>query len=78
METLRVEYFYDDEAHNWHFWVPAFGIVGGGTASRSDAERQCADAVAFVLSGDDVDADGDPVVFDAVDTTAAVRSAELA
>ena len=56
---LRVEFFVDDEAGNWHYRVPALHINGGGTATREDAERQCLDAIAFALEGDPRDFDGE-------------------
>ena len=56
---LRVEFFVDDEADNWHYRVPALHINGGGTATREDAERQCLDAIAFALEGDPRDFDGE-------------------
>jgi hypothetical protein len=56
---LRVEFFVDDEADNWHYRVPALHINGGGTATREDAERECLDAIAFALEGDPADFDGD-------------------
>lgn len=52
MSTLRVELFFDDEASNWHYRVPALHINGGGTQSRADAERECLSAIAFALEGD--------------------------
>ena len=39
MSLLRVELFYDDEAGNWHYRVPALHINGGGTSTREEAER---------------------------------------
>jgi len=57
--TLRVEFYFDDEAKNWHFRVPALHINGGGTASRKDAERECLEAIAFALEGDPTDYDND-------------------
>ena len=56
---LRVEFFVDDEADNWHYRVPALHINGGGTATREDAERQCLNAIAFALEGDPQDFDGE-------------------
>jgi hypothetical protein len=56
---LRVEFFVDDDADNWHYRVPALHINGGGTATREDAERQCLDAIAFALEGDPRDFDGE-------------------
>ena len=56
---LRVEFFFDDEAGNWHYRVPALHINGGGTATREDAEHQCLDAIAFALEGDPQDFDGE-------------------
>jgi hypothetical protein len=39
MSVLRVELFYDQEASNWHYRVPALHINGGGTPTRADASR---------------------------------------
>jgi len=52
MMDLRVEYFYDDESHNWGFVVPSLHIVGSGE-TREDAEREARDAIFFTLEGDD-------------------------
>jgi len=57
MSTLRIELFYDDEAENWHFRVPALRINGGGASTRKEAERDCLAAVAFALEGDPLDFD---------------------
>jgi hypothetical protein len=66
MSTLRVELFHDDEAGNWHYRVPALRIIGGGTATREEAERAAATAIAFALQGDpqDFDPDAETVTFD--------------
>jgi hypothetical protein len=66
MSALRVELFFDDEARNWHYRVPALHINGGGTASREDAERDSLTAVAFALEGDprDYDTDAETLTFD--------------
>jgi hypothetical protein len=70
---LRVEFFVDDEADNWHHRVPALHINGGGTATREDAERECLDAIAFALEGDPAEFDGDAqaVALDVAVTSAA-------
>jgi hypothetical protein len=52
MSTLRVELFHDDEAGNWHYRVPALRIIGGGTATRAQAECDAVAAIAFALQGD--------------------------
>jgi hypothetical protein len=57
--ALRVELFFDHEAGNWHYRVPALHINGGGTASRQDAESACLAAIAFALEGDPRDYDHD-------------------
>lgn len=57
MSLLRVELFYDDEAGNWHYRVPALHINGGGTSTREEAERASVDAIAFALQGDPHDFD---------------------
>ena len=54
---MRVELFYDDEAGNWHYRVPALHINGGGTATRDQAERDCLTAIDFALQGDPRDYD---------------------
>jgi hypothetical protein len=41
MSLLRIELFFDDEAGEWHYRVPALPINGGGLRSRHDAEQDC-------------------------------------
>jgi hypothetical protein len=71
--SARVELFYDDEAANWHYRVPALHINGGGAATRTDAERDCLAAIAFALEGDprDYDTDADTVTLDVTVSPAA-------
>jgi hypothetical protein len=57
--VLRVELFFDEEAGNWHYRVPALHINGGGTPAREDAKRDALSAIAFVLEGDPRDYDTD-------------------
>jgi len=66
MSALRVELFFDEEAGNWHYRVPALHINGGGTSSREDAEQECLAAIAFALEGDprDYDTDAETITFD--------------
>ena len=66
MSALRVELFFDEEAANWHYRVPALHINGGGTSSREDAERECLSAIAFALEGDprDYDTDAETLTLD--------------
>lgn len=66
MSALRVELFFDEEASNWHYRVPALHINGGGSPTRLAAERECLSAIAFALEGDprDYDADAETVTFD--------------
>jgi hypothetical protein len=66
MSTLRVELFFDDEASNWHYRVPALHINGGGTPTRQGAERECLSAIAFALEGDprDYDREAEAVTLD--------------
>jgi hypothetical protein len=66
MSALRVELFWDDEAGNWHYRVPALRINGGGTPTREGAEHECLSAIAFALEGDprDYDAAAETINFD--------------
>jgi hypothetical protein len=66
MSALRVELFFDEEAGNWHYRVPALHINGGGTPTREDAERACLSAIAFALEGDppDYDTDAETLAFE--------------
>ena len=66
MSVLRVELFFDEEAGNWHYRVPALHINGGGTSTREDAEQDCLSAIAFALEGDplDYDSDAETLTFD--------------
>ena len=66
MSALRVELFWDEEASNWHFRVPALHINGGGAATREEAERNSLSAIAFALEGDprDYDASAEAVTLD--------------
>ncbi len=66
MSARRVELFFDEEAGNWHYRVPAPHINGGGTSTRKDAERECLSATAFSLEGDpqDYDTDAESLTFD--------------
>jgi hypothetical protein len=49
MSAPRVELFWDEEAGNWHYRVPALHINGGRTITREDAERESLSAIAFAL-----------------------------
>jgi hypothetical protein len=66
MSALRVELFFDAEAGNWHYRVPALHINGGGTLTREAAERDCLSAIAFALEGDlqDNDTDAETLTFE--------------
>ncbi len=66
MIALRVELFFDEEAGNWHYRVPAVHINGGGTSSRAAAEGECLSAIAFALEGDpqEFDSAAEAVTFD--------------
>jgi hypothetical protein len=57
MSALRVELFWDEEAGNWHYRVPALHINGGGAATREEAGRESLSAIAFALEGDPRDYD---------------------
>ena len=64
--VLRVALFFDEEAGNWHYRVPALHINGGGTPTRQDAERDALSAIAFALEGDprDYDTDAETLTLD--------------
>ena len=66
MSSPRVELFFDDDARNWHYRVPALHINGGGTPTRAEAERECLSAISFALEGDprEYDRDAETVSFD--------------
>jgi hypothetical protein len=66
MSLLREELFYDDEASNWHYRVPALHLNGGGTSNREEAERASVDAIVFALQGDphDFDTDAEAITLD--------------
>jgi len=51
MSALRVELFWDEEAGNWHYRVPALHINGRGTPTREGAEHECLSAIAFASRG---------------------------
>ena len=65
--VLRVELFFDEEAGNWHYRVPALYFNGGGTPTREDAEREALSTIAFALEGDprDYDTDAETLTLDA-------------
>jgi hypothetical protein len=54
-----VELFFDEEAGNWHYRVPAPHIDGGGTLTREDVERDALSTIALALEGDPRDYDTD-------------------
>lgn len=51
--NLRVEFFYDDESHNWSYRVPSLHIIGGGTETREEAEAMARESILFTLEGDE-------------------------
>lgn len=57
MSLLRIELFFDEEADNWHYRVPALHINGGGLPPRDDAQQDCLSAIAFALEGNPADYD---------------------
>lgn len=57
---LRVEFFFDPEAKNWNFRVPALGIIGGGCAHRDEAGQHALDAIRYALAEEgEADRDSD-------------------
>jgi hypothetical protein len=54
---VRIEYEFDPESRNWHFTVPALGIVGGGCPSKDELFEHVRSAVRFALSDDQAPVD---------------------
>jgi hypothetical protein len=50
---VRVEYAFDPESQNWHYTVPALGIVGGGCPSEDELFDHVRSAIRFALSDDE-------------------------
>jgi hypothetical protein len=69
---LRVEFFYDDESHNWGFRVPSLHIIGGDE-TRGKAETMALEAIDFALepSDDEIDNDVTEIVYFDVQVTPA-------
>ncbi len=61
MNGLRAEFFFDDEAGNRYLRIPEPHIIGGGTASRAEAQSECLSAVSFAFQGDPSEFDTDAV-----------------
>jgi hypothetical protein len=53
LTRIPVEFYFDDEAQNWHFQATAgeVGIVGGGQATLEEARQAAAEAIAYALEG---------------------------
>jgi hypothetical protein len=49
VSTMTALFFYDPESLNWGYRVPVLHIVGGGQATRAEAEADCLAAIAFAL-----------------------------
>jgi hypothetical protein len=49
---IPVEFFYDDESHNWGFAVGTPSVIGGGDATLEAAMQHAAEAIAFALEGE--------------------------
>jgi hypothetical protein len=47
--NLAMEIFYDDEAGQWGYSVPALSIIGSGCMSREEARRLGYEAIEAVL-----------------------------
>ncbi len=54
---LRVEYYQDVDTRQWGFVVPRLRIVGGGVATRAEAEEQAREAILFALESNDDEPD---------------------
>jgi len=57
--SLQVRLHWAQDAQHWSFTVPALHIVGGGCATREEAERHALEAVEFALESQDVGPDPD-------------------
>jgi hypothetical protein len=63
---IPVRFSFDDETRDWHFVVDqqAWGVVGGGQATLTEARRAAAEAVAVALEArDPLDQDGGEVEY---------------
>jgi hypothetical protein len=49
---IAVRIYFDDEAQNWHFYVPELHIVGGSQRTHDEALQAAAEAVAFALEAE--------------------------
>jgi len=54
---LRVEYYQNVDTRQWGFVVPRLRIVGGGVATRAEAEDQAREAIIFALESNDDEPD---------------------
>jgi hypothetical protein len=52
--NLRIQLYFDDEAHNWHFHVPELHIVGGGQTTVGEALKAVDEAIEFTVRNNDV------------------------
>ncbi len=73
---LHVEFFWDDEAHNWGFRVPSLHIIGGGQKMREEAEQAAIEAIEYALEplDEDIDPENEIVYFDVQVTAAKVKA----
>ena len=65
MSALRVELFFDEEAGNWHYRVPALHINGGGTPTpRMPSATACPLSPSLWKATTDYDTDAETLAFD--------------
>lgn len=53
---VPVEVYHDPEVGTWHFHIANPSVVGGGQATKEEAVKAAAEALAFAL-----EPDGEPV-----------------
>ena len=73
---LRVEFFWNDDVKHWSFSVPSLHIVGGGQATREEAEQEVLEVIEFALEplDEEIEHDAEVVYFDVQVTPAKVET----
>lgn len=50
--VVKVSYYFNSDVQHWGFSVTRLGIIGGGAATREEAEEQAREAILFTLEED--------------------------